>query len=715
MSSARRTRPGPRHADVLPERTAAGAPPADVNALDAAGLAGVGRTRRRRRRCTLGGVPVPELAAEHGTPAFFLDEDDLRARAARLRARRSTDVDVYYAGKAFLCTARRPLDRRGGPRPGRLHRRRAGRRAARPGFPAERIALARQQQVRRPSCSRRSTPASAASSSTPSTRSTGSPRSPRRGGRRASGCWSGSPSASRRTPTSSSRPRTRTRSSASRCATGPPLEAAGGCSPTPRWSWSACTRTSARRSSTPPASRSPRTGSSALLGHVRDDHGVELAELNLGGGFGIAYVGGDDPRRRSRRSRGCAASSSASARRPGCGCRGWRSSRAGPSSGPAPSPSTRSARSSRSRSTAGATRRLRLGRRRDERQHPHRPLRRQLHLRAGQPRDPTRRRCCAGSSASTARAATSSCATLAARRLRPATCSRSPRPAPTAAAWPATTTTCRGRRWSRCATASPTVIVRRETRGRDLPRAVSDCPPQWRSTRDRVTRPAQVALLGCGVVGSQVVRLLDEQADDLAARIGAPLELAGVAVRRRPRTTTCPPHLLTTDAEALVRRDDIDLVVEVIGGIEPARTLLLTALRARQVRGQREQGAAGRGRRRRCTTRPPRRGVDLYYEAAVAGAIPLLRPLRESLAGDRITRVLGIVNGTTNFILVPHGRHRRRLRRGAGRGHRARLRRGRPDRRRRRLRRRRQGGHPGRLAFHTRVTAADVYREGIGE
>ena len=92
--------------------------------------------------------------------------------------------------------------------------------------------------------------------------------------------------------------------------------------------------------------------------------------------------------------------------------------------------------------------------------------------------------------------------------------------------------------------------------------------------------PLRVALLGCGVVGSQVVRLLREQAEDLAARIGAPLELVGVAVRRPARHTDLPVELVTTDAAALVARDDVDIVVEVIGGIEPVRTLLLSALRS---------------------------------------------------------------------------------------------------------------------------------------
>ncbi|WP_395657650.1 homoserine dehydrogenase [Nocardioides sp.] len=162
----------------------------------------------------------------------------------------------------------------------------------------------------------------------------------------------------------------------------------------------------------------------------------------------------------------------------------------------------------------------------------------------------------------------------------------------------------------------------------------------------------RVAVLGCGSVGSQVVRLLDEQADDLAARVGAPVELVGVAVRRldAPRDVVVPDGLLTTDATGLVTRDDVDLVVEVIGGIEPARSLILAAL---------ESGASVVTANKALLAEDgptlfeaaEKAGRDLYYEAAVAGAIPILRPLRESLAGDKVTRVLGIVNGTTNFIL----------------------------------------------------------------
>ncbi|MEU9579851.1 MULTISPECIES: homoserine dehydrogenase [Streptomyces] len=165
------------------------------------------------------------------------------------------------------------------------------------------------------------------------------------------------------------------------------------------------------------------------------------------------------------------------------------------------------------------------------------------------------------------------------------------------------------------------------------------------------TRPLKVALLGCGVVGSEVARIMTTHAADLAARIGAPVELAGVAVRRPDRVRAgIDPSLITTDATALVKRGDIDVVVEVIGGIEPARTLITTAFQhgASVVSANKaliaQDGAA-------LHAAAEEQGRDLYYEAAVAGAIPLIRPLRESMAGDKVNRVLGIVNGTTNFIL----------------------------------------------------------------
>ena len=171
-----------------------------------------------------------------------------------------------------------------------------------------------------------------------------------------------------------------------------------------------------------------------------------------------------------------------------------------------------------------------------------------------------------------------------------------------------------------------------------------------RSANDRP--PLKVALLGCGNVGSQVYRLLTEQSADLTARAGAPLEVVGVAVQdtSRQRDVVVKPDLLTTDGLALVTRPDVDIVIELIGGIEPARTLLLAALNAGKsvVTANKALVAADRAMLHKTASQA---AVDLYYEAAVAGAIPLLRALRESLAGDDVRRVLGIVNGTTNFIL----------------------------------------------------------------
>src|SRR6266545_1112965 len=227
----------------------------------------------------------------------------------------------------------------------------------------------------------------------------------------------------------------------------------------------------------------------------------------------------------------------------------------------------------------------------------------------------------------------------------------------------------------------------------------------------------KLALLGCGTVGTEVVRLLHEQSADLTARVGAQLELVGIAVRRPGRDRGPLPvdrALFTTDALGLVKRDDVDVVVAVVGGIEPERTWLVEALRGGKSvvtankallaeDGPALHEAAADG------------GADLYYEAAVAGAIPLLRPLRESLHGDRITRVTGIVNGTTNFILSAMDStgvgFSEALDEATALGY------AEPD--------------PtadvegfdaaakaailASLAFHTRVRAADVYREGITE
>ncbi len=228
------------------------------------------------------------------------------------------------------------------------------------------------------------------------------------------------------------------------------------------------------------------------------------------------------------------------------------------------------------------------------------------------------------------------------------------------------------------------------------------------------TNALRVGLLGCGVVGTEVVRQIAKHGDDLAQRVGAPIELVGIAVRRTKRARAgVDPALLTSDAAELVTRD-LDVVVEVIGGIEPARTLILSAMEhgASVVTANKallaEDGAT-------LYAAAEKYGVDLYYEAAVAGAIPLLRPLRESLVGDKVRRVLGIVNGTTNFILD------RMDSTGAGftealeeatalgyaeadpsadiEGFDAAA----------------KAAILASLAFHSRVTAADVHREGITE
>ncbi len=162
--------------------------------------------------------------------------------------------------------------------------------------------------------------------------------------------------------------------------------------------------------------------------------------------------------------------------------------------------------------------------------------------------------------------------------------------------------------------------------------------------------PLKVAVLGAGTVGSQVIRLLTEQADDYAGRIGGPLEISAVVVRDvdAPRDTEIDRALLTTDAEAAIA--EADVVVELIGGIEPARTFVLDALKQGKsvITGNKALLAAHGPELYEAAAKAD---TDLYYEAAVAGAIPVVYGLRESLAGDKISQVLGIVNGTTNFIL----------------------------------------------------------------
>lgn len=160
----------------------------------------------------------------------------------------------------------------------------------------------------------------------------------------------------------------------------------------------------------------------------------------------------------------------------------------------------------------------------------------------------------------------------------------------------------------------------------------------------------RVALLGAGTVGSQVAKILIQQGDRLDRRIGAHLELTGIACRH-PEKAAFPwidRSLLTTDAERLCT--EADIVIELIGGIEPARSLILTAFdHGASVVTANKALLALHGDK--LSAAAARHDADLYYEAAVAGAVPVVRALRQSLAGDAVKRIFGIVNGTTNYIL----------------------------------------------------------------
>ncbi|AIY47690.1 homoserine dehydrogenase [Mycolicibacterium fortuitum] len=163
-------------------------------------------------------------------------------------------------------------------------------------------------------------------------------------------------------------------------------------------------------------------------------------------------------------------------------------------------------------------------------------------------------------------------------------------------------------------------------------------------------KPIGVAVLGLGNVGSEVVRIINESATDLAARIGAPLEVRGIGVRKVSGDRGVPKNLLTDDIVELVSRDDVDIVVELMGPVKPARKAILAALEQGKsvVTANKALMAQSTGELAQAAEKAR---VDLYFEAAVAGAIPVIRPLTQSLAGDTVVRVAGIVNGTTNYIL----------------------------------------------------------------
>ncbi|OBI24003.1 homoserine dehydrogenase [Mycobacterium sp. E1386] len=228
----------------------------------------------------------------------------------------------------------------------------------------------------------------------------------------------------------------------------------------------------------------------------------------------------------------------------------------------------------------------------------------------------------------------------------------------------------------------------------------------------RDEKPVGVAVLGFGNVGSEVVRIIEDSADDLAARVGAPLVLRGVGVRRVAADRGVPIELLTDNIEELVSREDVDIVLELMGPVEPARKAILRALEHGKsvVTANKALLATSTGELAQAAENAH---VDLYFEAAVAGAIPVIRPLTQSLAGDTVLRVAGIVNGTTNYILSAMDStgadYQTALAEASALGY--------------------AEADPtadvegydaaakaailASIAFHTRVTADDVYREGI--
>ncbi len=227
-------------------------------------------------------------------------------------------------------------------------------------------------------------------------------------------------------------------------------------------------------------------------------------------------------------------------------------------------------------------------------------------------------------------------------------------------------------------------------------------------------RIVRVGLLGCGNVGAALLRLLHDLADDIEMRAGCRVEVTRVAVRdaERTRDVPLPAKAFTTDAAGVVDAADVDVVCELMGGVDPAKDLILRALRSgKPVVTANKELLASHGRE--LFDAADAQGVDLYFEAAVAGGIPLIRPLKESLAGERVRRMLGIVNGTTNYILTQMSDHGSSFEDALAEAQRLGYAEADPTAD--------VEGHDAAakcailasIAFNARVVAADVYREGI--
>ena len=220
-------------------------------------------------------------------------------------------------------------------------------------------------------------------------------------------------------------------------------------------------------------------------------------------------------------------------------------------------------------------------------------------------------------------------------------------------------------------------------------------------------------MLGCGVVGLQIARLLISNRSDLSSRAGADLELVKIAVRdSKVKREGLPSNLFTSDSKSVVTDPTIDLIIEVIGGIEPAKELILSAIsNGKSVITANKALLAKHGAELYAAA--DKANVDLYYEAAVAGAIPILRPLRESLVGDHVLKVMGIVNGTTNYILTKMDENGAAFSDALNQAQQLGFAEADPSSDIEGVDAAAKAAILASLAFHSRVTDADVYREGI--
>ena len=223
----------------------------------------------------------------------------------------------------------------------------------------------------------------------------------------------------------------------------------------------------------------------------------------------------------------------------------------------------------------------------------------------------------------------------------------------------------------------------------------------------------KVGMLGCGVVGLQIAKLLISNRSDLSSRAGADLELVKIAVRDlKIKREGVPSSLFTSDSKSVVTDPTIDLIIEVIGGIEPAKELILSAIsNGKSVITANKALLAKHGAELYAAA--DKANVDLYYEAAVAGAIPILRPLRESLVGDHVLKVMGIVNGTTNYILTKMDENGAAFSDALNQAQQLGFAEADPSSDIEGVDAAAKAAILASLAFHSRVTDADVYREGI--